>query len=156
MAKTVCVIASTHNPRIFWNRENANEEDMAELEESFAVLRAGLAEAAPDVIIVVANDHLDNCFFAEIPSEFLQEFVNGVVDQLGMFPEHAMTRIGHHEKLRVLDLAMQVSGLLDEIAGTFGKAVLITDNDQGRGKDAVELVGYVMILPGYDMPQIRL
>ena len=68
MAKTVCVIASTHNPRIFWNRDNANEEDMAELEESFGVLRAGLAEAAPDVIIAVANDHLDNFFFDHLPS----------------------------------------------------------------------------------------
>ena len=68
MAKAVCVIASTHTPRIFWNRDNANEEDMAELEESFAVLRAGLAEAAPDVIIAVANDHLANFFFDHLPS----------------------------------------------------------------------------------------
>lgn len=68
MAKTVCVIASTHNPRIFWNRDNANKEDLAELEESFGVLREGLAEAAPDAIIMVANDHLDNFFFDHLPS----------------------------------------------------------------------------------------
>ena len=68
MAKTVCVIASTHNPRIFWNRDNADEQDLAELEDAFGVLRAGLAEAAPDAIVVVANDHLDNFFFDNLPS----------------------------------------------------------------------------------------
>lgn len=68
MAKTVCVIASTHNPRIFWNRDNADAQDLAELEEAFGVLRAGLAEAAPDAIVVVANDHLDNFFFDNLPS----------------------------------------------------------------------------------------
>ena len=68
MAEIACVIASTHNPRIFWNRDNANEQDLAELEEAFGVLRQGLAEAAPDAIVMVANDHLDNFFFDHLPS----------------------------------------------------------------------------------------
>ena len=42
MAELACVIASTHNPRIFWNRDQANPDDMAELEQSFGVLREGL------------------------------------------------------------------------------------------------------------------
>lgn len=68
MASLSCVIASTHNPRIFWNRDQANPDDLNELYEAFGVLREGLAEAEPDVIIAVANDHLDNFFFDHLPS----------------------------------------------------------------------------------------
>lgn len=68
MAEIVSVIASTHNPRIFWNREQANQEDLAGLNATFDHMRAMLAETRPDVIVAVANDHLDNFFFDNMPT----------------------------------------------------------------------------------------
>ena len=36
MAEIVSVVASTHNPRIFWNRDQAAPEDMNELYATFS------------------------------------------------------------------------------------------------------------------------
>ncbi|MGE3935118.1 MAG: hypothetical protein AB7F67_17790, partial [Rhodospirillaceae bacterium] len=68
MARICAVIASTHNPRICWNRDQADPADMAELFASFGELRAMLARAKPDVLVCVANDHLDNFFFDNLPT----------------------------------------------------------------------------------------
>jgi protocatechuate 4,5-dioxygenase beta chain len=68
MAQIVSVIASTHNPRICWNRDQANKDDLAYLFQSFGELRTRLARAKPDVIVAVANDHLDNFFFDNMPA----------------------------------------------------------------------------------------
>jgi len=68
MAEIVSVIASTHNPRIFWNRDQADPKDMAVLYATFADLRRRLAETRPSLIIAVANDHLDNFFFDNLPT----------------------------------------------------------------------------------------
>lgn len=68
MAQLVSVMATTHNPRICWNRDSADKQDLLRLHESFGVLRAALALARPDAIIAVANDHLDNFFFDNQPA----------------------------------------------------------------------------------------
>ncbi len=68
MAKIVSVIASTHNPRIFWNRDQADPTDMATLYATFGEARRMLAETKPDLIVGVANDHLDNFFFDNLPT----------------------------------------------------------------------------------------
>jgi protocatechuate 4,5-dioxygenase, beta chain len=68
MAEIVSVIASTHNPRIFWNREQADPTDMQALYTTFAKVRTLLAETRPDLIVGVANDHLDNFFFDNLPT----------------------------------------------------------------------------------------
>lgn len=68
MAHIVAVVASTHNPRIFWNRDQADKDDMAALYATFGDVRAMLAKARPDVIIALANDHLDNFFFDHLPT----------------------------------------------------------------------------------------
>ena len=61
-------MATTHNPRIFWNRDQADPADMKELQRSFGVLRDSLAAAKPDAIIAIGNDHLDNFFFDNQPA----------------------------------------------------------------------------------------
>jgi hypothetical protein len=63
MATIVSAIASTHNPRIFWNRDQADPTDLAGLYATFDKVRGMLAETKPDLIVGVANDHLDNFFF---------------------------------------------------------------------------------------------
>jgi len=68
MSRLCAVIASTHNPRICWNRDQADPADMEELYASFGELRAMLARAKPDVLVCVANDHLDNFFFDNLPT----------------------------------------------------------------------------------------
>ena len=68
MAQIVSVVASTHNPRIFWNRDDATPEDMDELYATFAHVRDLLAATKPDLIVAVANDHLDNFFFDNLPT----------------------------------------------------------------------------------------
>ena len=68
MAQIVSVIASTHNPRIFWNRDQANKDDLETLYATFAELRRRLAESRPDMIVGIANDHLDNFFFDNLPT----------------------------------------------------------------------------------------
>jgi len=61
-------MATTHNPRIFWNRDQADPADMKELQRSCGVLRDSLAAAKPDAIIAIGNDHLDNFFFDNQPA----------------------------------------------------------------------------------------
>ena len=68
MAELVSVVASTHNPRIFWNRDEADKGDIESLEMTFAHVRDLLAESKPDVIVAIANDHLDNFFFDNMPT----------------------------------------------------------------------------------------
>ena len=68
MAKIVSAIASTHNPRIFWNRAQADAEDMARLYGAFSDVRQRLAESKPDLIVIMANDHLDGLFFDNMPA----------------------------------------------------------------------------------------
>lgn len=68
MAQIVSVVASTHNPRIFWNRDQAAPADMDELYATFAHVRDLVAASKPDFIVTVANDHLDNFFFDNQPT----------------------------------------------------------------------------------------
>jgi protocatechuate 4,5-dioxygenase beta chain len=68
MAQIVSVVASTHNPRIFWNRDQADKGDLEVLYANFASLRRMLADSRPDMIVGVANDHLDNFFFDNLPT----------------------------------------------------------------------------------------
>ena len=68
MAKIVSAIASTHNPRICWNRDQADQNELQRLYGAFDHTRKLLADSRPDVIIVVANDHLDGLFLDNMPA----------------------------------------------------------------------------------------
>ena len=68
MAQIVSVIASTHNPRIFWNRDQADPKDMEVLYATFGKVREMLAKTKPSLIVGIANDHLDNFFFDNLPT----------------------------------------------------------------------------------------
>ena len=68
MAELVAVVASTHNPRIFWDRDQADKQDLDAMEATFRRVRGMLAQTRPDVIVAVANDHLDNFFFDNMPT----------------------------------------------------------------------------------------
>jgi protocatechuate 4,5-dioxygenase beta chain len=67
MAKIVSAVASTHNPRICWNRDQAEKSELERLYDTFAEVRQLLAASRPDIIVVVANDHLDGLFFDNMP-----------------------------------------------------------------------------------------
>ena len=68
MAEIVSVVASTHNPRIFWNRDQASPEDMNELYATFNDVANLLADSRPDCIVTIANDHFDSFFFDNLPA----------------------------------------------------------------------------------------
>jgi protocatechuate 4,5-dioxygenase beta chain len=68
MAEIVSVVASTHNPRIFWNRDQAAPADMNELYATFGDVANMLADSRPDVIVTIANDHFDSFFFDNLPT----------------------------------------------------------------------------------------
>jgi protocatechuate 4,5-dioxygenase beta chain len=68
MGQLVSVIASTHNPRICWNRDEGHPDDLKELDATFKVLHDGLDKAKPDTIIFIGNDHLDSFFLDNLPS----------------------------------------------------------------------------------------
>jgi len=68
MAKIVSAVASTHNPRIFWNRDQADKEERDRLYGAFAEVRQLLAQSRPDIIVILANDHMDGLFFDNMPS----------------------------------------------------------------------------------------
>lgn len=68
MAQIVAVAASTHNPRIFWNRDQADKGDYDAMLATFGEVRAMLAAAKPDLLVMIANDHLDNFFFDNLPT----------------------------------------------------------------------------------------
>jgi len=68
MAELVAVVASTHNPRIFWNRDCADEKQFEAMEANFRRVRDMLAQSRPDIIVAVANDHFNNFFFDNMPT----------------------------------------------------------------------------------------
>jgi protocatechuate 4,5-dioxygenase beta chain len=68
MASLVAVVASTHNPRIFWNADQANPDDMDRMRATFGHVRDLLAATRPDVLVTLANDHFDNFFFDNMPT----------------------------------------------------------------------------------------
>ncbi len=67
MGTLTAVVAMTHNPRIFWNYQGADEESRRAVEATFGELRRRLAGARPDRLIVVSNDHFDNFFLDTMP-----------------------------------------------------------------------------------------
>jgi protocatechuate 4,5-dioxygenase, beta chain len=68
MGTLVTAVAMTHNPRIFWNASAAGEDDRAAVAAAFATAADAVADAAPDVVIALANDHLDQFGLDNLPA----------------------------------------------------------------------------------------
>ncbi|NUR92983.1 MAG: extradiol ring-cleavage dioxygenase [Nonomuraea sp.] len=64
MAEIVGIYGTTHNP-LLWR---ARGDDLAATRAGFDHLRVRLAEARPDVVLVVATDHLTQWFYENMPS----------------------------------------------------------------------------------------
>jgi len=63
MAKLVTIIGITHNPfmpRLF--QQTQQPPGAAKVKERIAMMRKKLAEAKPDVLITIGNDHLHQFF----------------------------------------------------------------------------------------------
>lgn len=58
----------THRPTIYRNWDFAPQSAKSEALESFNKLRKRLEESSPDVILVIANDHIDQFFVDNMPS----------------------------------------------------------------------------------------
>jgi protocatechuate 4,5-dioxygenase, beta chain len=70
MARVVEIIGVTHNPvlpGIFQDKMDA-EPAIREAYDNFALMRQKLARARPDVLIVVAGDHLNQWFMDNMPA----------------------------------------------------------------------------------------
>lgn len=67
MGKLVLGLASPHNPLIRSRPESMTEELKHTLFGAFERLRKGLAEASPDVLVILTTDHLTNFFYHNNP-----------------------------------------------------------------------------------------
>ncbi len=86
-----------------------------EAEQAFAVLRADLEAAKPDVLIVVANDQFVNFFFNVIPTFFIT-----LADEVkGQFTRHSFHYKNHSE----LGRAILRAGLEKGIDFAFGEYI---------------------------------
>ena len=68
MAKLVTIIGITHNPfmpRLF--QQPQQPPGAAKVKERIAMMRKKLAEAKPDVLITIGNDHLHQFFMDNMP-----------------------------------------------------------------------------------------
>jgi len=77
MAQIVTIIGITHNPfmpRLF--RQPQQPPGTAKVKERIAMMRQKLAEANPDVLITIGNDHLHQFFMDNMPA-----FMIGKMDQ---------------------------------------------------------------------------
>ena len=77
MAQIVSIIGITHNPfmpRLF--KQPQQPPGAAKVKERIAMMRQKLAEAKPDVLIAIGNDHLHQFFMDNMPA-----FMIGKMDQ---------------------------------------------------------------------------
>src|SRR4029450_14001257 len=68
MAKLVTIIGITHNPfmpRLF--PQPQQPPGAAKVKEPIAMMRKKLAEAKPDVLVTIGNDHLHQFFMDNMP-----------------------------------------------------------------------------------------
>jgi len=68
MAKLVTIIGITHNPfmpRLF--QQGQQPPGAAKVKERIAMMRKKLADAAPDVLVAIGNDHLHQFFMDNMP-----------------------------------------------------------------------------------------
>jgi aromatic ring-opening dioxygenase catalytic subunit (LigB family) len=84
-------------------------------EEAFAVLRADLEEAKPDVLIVVANDQFVNFFWNNIPTFF----VTTADEVKGQFTRHKFQYRNHKD----LGRAIVRAGMQNGIDFSFGEHI---------------------------------
>ena len=84
-------------------------------EEAFAVLRADLEQAKPEVLIVVANDQFVNFFWNNIPTFF----VTTADEVKGQFTRHKFQYRNHKE----LGRAIVHAGMQDGIDFSFGEHI---------------------------------
>src|SRR5438128_11886015 len=69
MAQIVTIIGITHNPfmpRLF--QQPQQPPGAAKVKERIAMMRQKLAEAKPDVLITIGNDHLHQFFMDNMPA----------------------------------------------------------------------------------------
>lgn len=93
----------------------AQQKLRKEAEKAFAVLRANLEAARPDVLIVIANDQFVNFFFNNIPTFFIT-----LADELeGKFTRYRFRYRNHKE----LGRAILKAGLKKGIDFSFGEHV---------------------------------
>lgn len=84
-------------------------------EEAFAVLRADMERAKPDVLIVVANDQFVNFFWNNIPTFFVS-----VADEVkGQFTRHKF----HYQNHKELGRAIVRAGIDKRIDFSFGEHI---------------------------------
>ena len=77
MAEIVSIIGITHNPfmpRLF--KQPQQPPGAAKVKERIAMMRQKLAEAKPDVLVCIGNDHLHQFFMDNMPA-----FMIGKMDQ---------------------------------------------------------------------------
>lgn len=68
MARIVAAAAASHAPSIGTIRDPSVSPEWRRVFDGFGTVREAFAKARPDVLVVVANDHLDSFFLSAMPA----------------------------------------------------------------------------------------
>ena len=92
MAKLVQIIGVSHNPTVparFGTPGEADHPGIPKAKERFRLMRGKLAEARPDVVLVIGNDHLNQLFMDNLPA-----FIIAKPDVMAGPPEYEVANWG--------------------------------------------------------------
>ncbi|MFI6815001.1 extradiol ring-cleavage dioxygenase [Nonomuraea sp. NPDC050328] len=140
MAELVGVYGSTHNP-LLWR---ARGQDLDSTRAGFDRLRDRLARARPDVLVVVATDHLTQWFYDNMPA-----FLVGKA-------EHIPATFWNEERefgLPYRELAGDVALARDLLGGGIERGVDFAASDAFRADHSV-LLPLLYLTPELDVPVV--
>lgn len=140
MAEIVGIFGTTHNP-LLWR---ARGDDLAATRAGFSLLAERLAAARPDVIVVVATDHLTQWFYDNMPS-FL----------VGKAPSIPATFWNEEREFGLPTAALQGDPALarDLLGGGIERGVDFAASDGFRADHSV-LLPLLYLTPSLDIPVV--
>ena len=94
----VAVAALPHTPQLLVRPETEDRELVLRVHAAYAEIKGALAEARPDVICIIAGDHIEGFFLTSVPA--LAVYVGGNVS--GKFDRYRYTFTVHEPLARAL------------------------------------------------------
>ncbi len=67
MGEIVAAIGTAHAPQLLTRPDSEDPRQLDAMEQAFGVLRGRLAELRPDVVLILANDHVENFYLNVVP-----------------------------------------------------------------------------------------
>ncbi len=67
MGEIVAAIGTAHAPQLLTRPDSEDPRQLEEMEKAFRTLQGRLAELRPDVVLILANDHVENFYLNVVP-----------------------------------------------------------------------------------------